>query len=29
VKGAITSHTEDGKYSLDLEFTRVIEQPSS
>lgn len=29
VKGAITSHTEDGKYSLDLEFVRIIEQPAT
>jgi hypothetical protein len=29
VKGLVTSTTEDGKYSLELEFTRVVEQPSS
>ena len=28
VKGLVTSTTEDGKYALELEFTRVIEQPS-
>lgn len=29
VKGLVTSTTEDGKYTLELEFTRAIEQPSS
>ena len=29
VKGLVTSATEDGKYMLELEFTRVIEQPAS
>jgi hypothetical protein len=27
VKGTITSNTEDGKYSLELEFVKVIELP--
>ena len=29
VKGLVNSSTEEGKYALELEFTRVIEQPSS
>ncbi|HEX4861192.1 MAG TPA: hypothetical protein VFV07_08150, partial [Rhizomicrobium sp.] len=29
VKGLVSSSTEEGKYALELEFTRVIEQPSS
>ena len=29
VKGPIASNTEEGKYTLELEFIRVIEQPST